>query len=170
MNKFKTLMIAAATAASALGMTGTAQAATLVCGGSASTCSFDGSSGGWRDLKVAKNSTVAQAFSLLLTSPGTLNVSITSTYLDLVSISFGGTTLTNLTKGIPYAFSVVASNTPQILTVTMKNPKNAAYGYSSQIDFAAVPEPAAWGMLIAGFGMAGGAMRRRRTTARVAIA
>jgi len=27
-----------------------------------------------------------------------------------------------------------------------------------------VPEPAAWGMLIGGFGLAGAGMRRRRTT------
>lgn len=170
MNKFKTLMIAAATAAGALGMAGTAQAATLVCADSAAAvCSFDGSGGGWNNLKVAKNTTVAQSFNLLLTKAGTLNVSITSTYLDLVSISFGGVTLSNLTKGVAYAFDVTPSNVAQVLTVTMKNTKNAAYGYSSQLDFAAVPEPAAWGLMIAGFGMAGGAIRRRRP-ARVAVA
>jgi hypothetical protein len=32
----------------------------------------------------------------------------------------------------------------------------------------AVPEPASWAMLIAGFGLTGAAMRRRRVTAAVA--
>ena len=43
---------------------------------------------------------------------------------------------------------------------------------SFEIDnVAAVPEPATWGMMILGFGVMGGAMRRRqRTTARVAMA
>lgn len=170
MNKLKTLMIAAATAAGAISMAGTAQAATFTCAdNAASVCSFDGASGGWNNVKVAKNATVSQTFELVLAQPGTLNVSITSTFLDLVSISFGGVTLTGLTKGVPYAFAVTPSNVAQILTVTMKNTKNAAYGYSSQLDFAAVPEPAAWGLMIAGIGMAGGALRRRRI-ARVAIA
>jgi len=169
MNKFKTLMIAAA-AAGAVGLAGGAQATTVVCVDSkAATCSFDGSSGGWKDYKVAKKATVSQSFALALNSPGTLYVSITSGFLDLVSLEFGGVKLTGISKGDTYAFDVTPSKTPQLLTVTMKNTKNTAYGYSSQLDFAAVPEPAAWGLMIAGFGMAGGALRRRRT-ARVAIA
>ncbi len=170
MNKLKTLMLAAVAAAGSLGMVGSAQAADFVCANSAvATCSFDGSSGGWKDLKVAKKATVTQTFDLVLKTPGTLNVSITSTFLDLVSISFGGVTLTNIVKGTPYMFTVTPSNLAQTLSVTMKNPKNSSFGYSSQLDFAAVPEPAAWGLMIAGFGMAGGALRRRRSP-RVAIA
>ena len=34
----------------------------------------------------------------------------------------------------------------------------------------AVPEPAAWALMIAGFGLVGGAMRRRRTSVRVTFA
>lgn len=34
----------------------------------------------------------------------------------------------------------------------------------------AVPEPAAWGMMIGGFGLAGAAMRRRKTAARTKLA
>jgi hypothetical protein len=36
--------------------------------------------------------------------------------------------------------------------------------YVGQIGIAGVPEPANWALMIAGFGMAGAAMRRRRTT------
>ncbi|MBA3895889.1 MAG: PEPxxWA-CTERM sorting domain-containing protein [Sphingomonadaceae bacterium] len=38
----------------------------------------------------------------------------------------------------------------------------------SQIFITAVPEPASWAMMIAGFGMAGVALRRRRALAAVA--
>jgi hypothetical protein len=170
MNKLKTLMIAAATAAGALTMAGTAQATTVVCVDSAAAvCSFDGSGGGWNNVKVAKKSTATQSFALTLPAPGELHISISSFYLDLVSLSFGGVTLTGLTKGDVYTFAVTPSNTPQLLTVVMKNTKTKDYGYSAQLDFAPIPEPAAWGLMIAGFGMTGGALRRRRT-ARVAIA
>lgn len=43
-----------------------------------------------------------------------------------------------------------------------------ADGITEQVT--AVPEPAAWAMLIVGFGLAGGALRRRRYAARVAFA
>jgi len=119
--------------------------------------------------KVAKKSTATQSFALTLPAPGELHISISSFYLDLVSLSFGGVTLTGLTKGDVYTFAVTPSNTPQLLTVVMKNTKTKDYGYSAQLDFAPIPEPAAWGLMIAGFGMTGGALRRRRT-ARVAIA
>ncbi|MDB5453794.1 MAG: hypothetical protein JWO33_2372, partial [Caulobacteraceae bacterium] len=47
---------------------------------------------------------------------------------------------------------------------------NPARGVTSEyfdnvsLDVAAVPEPATWAMMIAGFGMIGGAMRHRRRT------
>ncbi len=172
MNKLKTIMIAATMMASVFTV-GSAQAATIACvDADDAVCVFDGVSGGWTNLKIPKKSTVSQSFSLLLDSAGVLDVSITSTYLDLVSISFGGVTLTNLSKGYPYSFDITPMSQPQLLTVTMKNQKTADYGYSSQLVFTGVggvPEPATWGLMIAGFGMAGGALRRRRT-ARAAIA
>jgi hypothetical protein len=52
---------------------------------------------------------------------------------------------------------------------------NYAYAVGTRIDVVggtpgAVPEPATWAMMIAGFGVAGGALRRRRREERVAIA
>ncbi|QTD57656.1 PEPxxWA-CTERM sorting domain-containing protein [Parasphingorhabdus cellanae] len=43
---------------------------------------------------------------------------------------------------------------------------------TNNINVSAVPEPATWGMMIFGFGMVGGALRRRRksVTAKPAIA
>lgn len=42
----------------------------------------------------------------------------------------------------------------------------AGNAYSGTITLAAVPEPAAWALFILGFGLVGGAMRRRSQTAR----
>lgn len=127
-------------------------------------CFFDGVSGGWTNVNVSRRSTATQAFALTLPYPGTLYVSISSTYLDLVSISFGGVTLKGLYKSTPYAFAATGSNTPQLLTVVMKNTKSSDHGYNAQLDFAAdsVPEPAAWGLMIGGFALAGATARRRR--------
>lgn len=45
----------------------------------------------------------------------------------------------------------------------------AAYQVGNvQVPFAAVPEPATWAMMLGGFGLLGAAVRRRRTTVRVA--
>jgi hypothetical protein len=41
---------------------------------------------------------------------------------------------------------------------------------SVSLNAAAVPEPAAWGMLIGGFGFAGAAMRRRRSQGALSVA
>lgn len=43
-----------------------------------------------------------------------------------------------------------------------------AASYSGNLNLGAVPEPATWGMMILGFGVAGATMRRRRTTPVVA--
>lgn len=42
--------------------------------------------------------------------------------------------------------------------------------YSINATASAVPEPAAWALMIGGFGMVGGAMRRRKTSAKVTFA
>lgn len=171
MNKLKTIMIAAATMASAFTLS-SAQAATIACVDAAdAVCRFDGTTGGWDDLEIAKKTTVSQSFSLLLKSAGVLDVTIWSTDLDLIAISFGGVTLSGVTKGTAYWFEVNPELQPQLLTVVMRNRNDTAYGYSSQLNFTGVggvPEPATWGLMIAGFGLTGGALRRRRT-ARVAI-
>jgi hypothetical protein len=49
-------------------------------------------------------------------------------------------------------------------TLTIDGPGSALLGAGG------VPEPATWAMMILGFGVVGGAMRRRRTTVRVAYA
>jgi hypothetical protein len=43
-------------------------------------------------------------------------------------------------------------------------------GYIDSVNLAAVPEPATWAMMIGGFGLVGGAMRRRRTNVAMKLA
>jgi uncharacterized protein len=49
---------------------------------------------------------------------------------------------------------------PNIAFVNVQHPTD---GIDRLIQLTAVPEPATWGMLISGFAMIGGALRRRRT-------
>jgi len=46
---------------------------------------------------------------------------------------------------------------------------NSYGGYIDSVNLAAVPEPATWAMMIGGFGLVGGAMRRRRSSNAVAM-
>jgi hypothetical protein len=46
----------------------------------------------------------------------------------------------------------------------------AAASYSGTVNLTAVPEPASWALTIAGFGLVGAAMRRRKVQARIAFA
>ena len=48
------------------------------------------------------------------------------------------------------------------ITVTGISRGNGAYGGQASFEPAAVPEPATWALMLAGFGMVGYAMRRRR--------
>jgi hypothetical protein len=47
---------------------------------------------------------------------------------------------------------------------------NDSTAFIDNVSVAGVPEPAAWGMLIGGFGLAGGAMRRRRGQGALSVA
>jgi hypothetical protein len=65
------------------------------------------------------------------------------------AITFLGTARSS--NGSGFAFPNIVNN------VTL----NGRFGPNFQFDVNAVPEPATWGMMILGFGMVGGAMRRR---------
>ncbi len=53
------------------------------------------------------------------------------------------------------------------LDANQQGPLNRDYGFQTWM---AVPEPATWAMMILGFGLVGGAMRRRRVTAAINFA
>jgi hypothetical protein len=82
----------------------------------------------------------------------------------LMQISVGGETFI---PGVLPLFLGYVSDTP-FTTLTFSGQAGAEFGDSFSIDnfsFSAnaVPEPASWAMLIAGFGLVGAAARRRRT-------
>jgi hypothetical protein len=54
-----------------------------------------------------------------------------------------------------------AAGDPMIYGIQFRNSGSRAFELDN-VAFGAVPEPATWAMLIAGFGLVGGAMRRRR--------
>ncbi|OAN57286.1 FxDxF family PEP-CTERM protein [Sphingomonas sp. TDK1] len=166
--KFKLLMVAAV-AASALSMAGTAQAASYPCTNTIQ-CNFDGTSGGLKVYVPAKTENT-DIFSITFGSAGVFTVNPTTAFgkvLSFVSLGLNGQSFTSITKGDDYLFNVTKAGTYD-LTVVTKNTSASQANYSASFAFGAVPEPATWGMMIAGVGMAGGALRRRRST-RVAVA
>lgn len=64
-----------------------------------------------------------------------------------------------------YTFVRTASNESTALRFTYRNDPSYWYLDSVSVTPLAVPEPASWAMIIAGFGLIGAASRRRRTRA-----
>jgi len=77
----------------------------------------------------------------------------------------------NLISARPVLFTGTTSD-PTLLTGTFTLTQFLGPGrYTLTVtDISAVPEPASWAMMIAGFGMAGAALRRRKTSAQVSFA
>ncbi|KTF69750.1 FxDxF family PEP-CTERM protein [Sphingomonas sp. HT-1] len=89
--------------------------------------------------------------------------------LDLTSVFFNGTQLTGFFGGglnevvFANAVPIMAGMTNQI-TINGVSRGNGSYAAQGVFIPTGVPEPAAWGMMIGGFGLAGMAMRRARRT------
>lgn len=166
MKRLKTIFASAAMIAGAYAMTGTAQAATYVCDGS-TVCSFDGTTGGFSNVRRTAGVTASDTFKISLPSAGQAKLTFTTANLTFLSASFNGVTFTPV-AGVETIFNIAAGGTYDLI-VSVRNTTNRVASYSATIDFVAVPEPAAWGMMIAGVGMAGAALRRRRSP-RAAIA
>jgi hypothetical protein len=83
--------------------------------------------------------------------------------LDLVSVFFNGVQLTGITGAqneVVFANSVPVIG-GQLNEIIINGLSRGNGSYGGQGVFAPVPEPAAWAMLIGGFGFAGMAVRRR---------
>ena len=84
----------------------------------------------------------------------------------------GVTTLTNLTPPVAAGvwgrvggeFNATAGSAATFAIIN-SNPAPGGNDYGIDYITLAVPEPAAWALMISGFGLVGGAMRRRRRTA-----
>ena len=106
-------------------------------------------------------------FSLSTSSP---SVSFTSAEISdasgvLGSLSYVGGVGSNVFWGLG-DFSLNAGS--YMLTIKGSNTgANPSSSLAGNVQFAAVPEPATWGMMILGFGLLGGLMRRREREVRV---
>lgn len=82
-------------------------------------------------------------------------------------VTLANFTLSGVGTWLPVAGEFV-STTPGSLTLRIVNTNTVAGGNDFALDdisFRAVPEPQSWALLIAGFGLVGAAMRRRRLAA-----
>ena len=115
-----------------------------------------------------------------ITAPGKLGASITSAASALQSpgdIDFTSVTLTG--PNGPFAFTIRNNDNADgltdsavltqlldpgsyVLTIVGHSYGDAQYGGNTTIQAVAVPEPTSWAMFIGGFGLVGGAMRRRK--------
>lgn len=96
-------------------------------------------------------------------APDTKTISTVTTggASNLFTFSTPGNTRTDM-GWTPYSFTFKASGPSTTLTFASQDP--GAYGAAlDAVSVSAVPEPASWALMIMGFGLAGGALRRRRS-------
>ncbi|MGN7999508.1 FxDxF family PEP-CTERM protein [Sphingomonas sp. 22176] len=174
---YRTLIVAAATAA-ALVAVAPAQAATYF--GPADmniTTAADGSisssfgqsgitAGAFTHIYQFTLATDGLASGSLITSAVKLNG---SNDLDLKSVFFNGVQLTGFfgsgLNEFVFANAVpIKAGVQNEITINGFSRGNGSYGGQGVFVPSGVPEPAAWGMMIGGFGLAGAAMRRTRRT------
>lgn len=158
----KLLAITTAVAAFALAPSANASV-TLQCPDFAppATCTFDevGGTGLFGD-SFQGNTAFTDVFKIVLSTAGKLSITMTKT---AGAISFVSKDLVGVGAivglGVPNDFFVG----PGTYDLKFVGNTTGTATYSGTIDFAAVPEPATWAMMIAGLGVVGMAMRRRTT-------
>ena len=106
------------------------------------------------------------SFDLAVTPPDFPDEGLYEAY----AVSFNNAVLGsgNPTSGFHYqhfAYNVTGTGGSDQISFAFQN--QPAYFALDNISLSAVPEPATWAMMIGGFGMVGGAMRRRRSSATV---
>lgn len=100
--------------------------------------------------------------------PPTKTVDVSATGNAVGSYSVGTTPFPpNVTAWTPFTYTFTATGTSTTLTFTSTG--TTAYGAAlDNVNVTAVPEPAAWALMILGFGAIGGVMRRRRDSFAIA--
>lgn len=168
MKRFKTLLAGAAIIAGAQFAAVSANAATVLCP-TISSCTFIDNSGS-ASAFVGGGKSATASFSILLPKAGGFEISLTAGKkgINFSNLVFDGVTIASPVAGTLYDFFVTKSGWYNV-SFTATNTNTTAVSNSASYSFAAVPEPAAWGLMIAGFGMAGASIRRRRNV-RVAVA
>lgn len=158
--------VGAAALAAATAFSGTASAANFPCSASPSptpgaygSCVFTGSAGvGFNILGIPGGTTspTTDVFTLNLGTASTFTVSFTAGGITISSFTFNGNTITSPVYGQDYMFSVPTAG---FYNLSVDAAGTGSYTGSFAL---AVPEPATWGMMIAGFALGGMALRRRR--------
>ncbi len=156
MTKFRALALAAAglVALSAAN----ANAATFVCGASAQ-CSFTEADGTGAFTDRVLSPGFSDIFKVVLSTAGEIIVTLTATPLGVSfsSLTFDGSPFTVGTTGTSFLVG------PGTYDLALTGTTTRTATYAGTIDFIpAIPEPATWGLMLAGFAAVGFAMRRRQ--------
>jgi hypothetical protein len=163
----KKLLLSVALAFAAVSASTSASAATFI--------SFDGVSGTFGNNNVAGGS-FDNTFHFTVASDGIAGATITSirvskkTNIDFSSVTLNGVELTTLSSGVFEARYLTLPVIGGEQTINVKGTSGGNASYAGTLAFAAVPEPATWAMMVGGFGLVGGAMRRRRQAYRIVSA
>jgi hypothetical protein len=157
----------------ALGAVGTANATSIF------YSVGDPTSGSFGDAHIAKGN-LTDTLAFTLTQSGDFSASLTSAATKLGKagdLDFTSVVLTGL--GGPYNFTIRNNDNADgltdsavfngflnagnyVLTISAHSFGNAQFGGNTTLSAASVPEAATWMSMVAGFGMIGGAARRRR--------
>jgi hypothetical protein len=174
----KKILLAASAAIAALSVAPAANASVaIVCPGFSllGYCTFDepNQTGNFGN-SFASSQGFADSFKLTLTDLYELSITATNTAVTGGPISFTTAALldSSLASLGPIAFGAVPTTfhlAPGTYYLSFVGNASASASYGGTIDIAAIPEPAAWGMMIAGLAAVGVCMRRRAQTARVAF-
>ncbi|KQT33536.1 hypothetical protein ASG29_05715 [Sphingomonas sp. Leaf412] len=166
--------LAFAFAGAALAVAAPASAATYI--------TFDGNSGTYgNDLITTPSFT--DTFDFTLDTAGRFGATLSSVAVSAATnVNFSRVFLTGPGLGAGIDFSPVVSGIVEFRTLastflsagdyrlTVSGTSGNEGSYAGDLSFAAVPEPATWGLMILGFGMVGGAMRRRAVKTAVRFA
>ena len=163
----KKLLVAVSLAAASVAAAPAAQAAQFL--------TFDGTSGTFGFNSVAGGS-FSHTFNFTV-GTGTAGSTISSIKVSNTNdIDFDSVTLNGVefdvdvdTDNVEFrSISQLVSAGEQTIIVAGTSGGNGSY--SGDLAFAPVPEPATWAMMIGGFGLVGGAMRRRRVQGKIVTA
>ena len=170
--------------AAALSMATAANADITVAGGSDTTVSYtlDQTAGGIEFAIGYHDAGLANPFEEMLTFENTLagsyDFSLTTTTVDISELFLSGTGIGD--TPIPLTFTSGSLEQYALLGLNLGAGTytlhiNGSYtgrvsSFGGDINFAAVPEPATWAMMLLGFGAVGFAMRRRRQPALLQLA
>ena len=162
----KKFLVAVSLAAATVAITPAAQAAQYL--------TFDGTTGTFGFDNVAE-SPFTHTFHFTV-GDGTAGSTISSIKVDPVNnIDLTSVTLNGVEYAVGSTGTVEFRSIDQLVsageqTIIVKGTSGGNGSYAGTLAFAAVPEPATWAMMIGGFGLVGGAMRRRRVQGKIVTA